>query len=214
MALINTKIPSRDKLELVHRFFKEVWNTDLIKDDRPEPPTVEQMDRSISEATFPALKIFELENWWDRARMFYYMKGDKSMLHMDGDPDPEEETKKFNKFLQEEARLSKALAECDEETIEYFEKKHGCRYVVFPREITEEHEGLFESYENDVLTIRKVNGEAISFNPMKGAHPCENFDLSKPLIVTTTYFTSKSKKEEPVPARPELVKITSIRQGT
>jgi hypothetical protein len=212
LPLINTKVPLKDKLELVHKFFKEVWGSDLIKDDRPEPPTIEQMDRSISEATFPALKILELENWWDRARMFYYMKGDKSMLHMDGDPDPEEEKRKIIEAQERENQLWKAMKEGDYDKVDELEKGRAFRYVKFPREIAEEHEGIFESYENDVLTIRKANDEAVSFNPTKGSDPRENFDISKPLIITTTYFTNKSKREEPVPARPELVKITSIRQ--
>jgi hypothetical protein len=87
VSLINNQVPLEEKLELVYKFFREAWNTDLIKDERPEPPTVAQMKENILTATFPAIQILSLENWWHRARMFYYMGGDESMLKMDGDPE-------------------------------------------------------------------------------------------------------------------------------
>jgi hypothetical protein len=128
MYLINKKVPTEEKLELVYKFFRETWHTKLIKDDRPEPPTVEQMRNNIDNATFPAMKLLDLEDWWHKARLFYYMGGDESMLHMEGDPDYREAEREFLEFLEEEAILDKALKEKNEEVIQFYEKKRNCQF--------------------------------------------------------------------------------------
>lgn len=206
--MINSKVKLEDKLELIHKFFVEVWNTDLIKDERPEPPTAEQMLKNINQATFPALKILEAEDLWMKARMFYYMAGEESMLHMDGDPtkkDRDEEVVRFYKSIEEEARYEQAFEGLSSENDEVYEaskkiiddyenKRKYFRFCKFPVEYKREYYGTFILYKDRVLKIQTSDGVK-EFNPLD-IGDLSDFDLTRPINVHTVCFgTGKDGRE-------------------
>jgi hypothetical protein len=211
--MINNKVSLKDKLQLIYKFFCEpgVWG-DLIKDNRPAPPTPEAIDNRIRKSTFPALEILEVEDWWMKARLYFYVTGDSRMLKMEGDPDPEEEKQKTVRMWKEQLEFDKAWEEGNEEVIQAYETKHKVRFVRFPKEIKKEYIGMFISWENDIFKLQDKDGNEISFNPgirknidfivsgkdhkrYNGSNRLEGFDLEKPIKATTIAFAKYGTNE-------------------
>lgn len=192
--MINSKIPIEDKLELVYKFYRAIWDTELVVDDRPEPSTPAQMLKNIETSMFPALKLLELETHWNKARQYFYVAGDNSMLHMDGDPTPEDAQARQQRMLdaqEEENRIMTLLENGDEEDeaeIRAYENKIGMRFARFPKTIEREYVGLFESYENGHI---KLQDNPQTF-PACG-DLFDNFDLKRPITIVTSEIKCKDK---------------------
>jgi hypothetical protein len=208
--VINNQVKLEDKLALLELFYKDVWDTDLIQSKNPGKNvyTAEYMLNKINNSAFPALEMLEAENHWMKARMYYYMAGDESMLHMEGDPVKEEEERKFIETLDREAIIDKALEECDYDnpTLVEHEKKTGSRFVRFPKEVKTTYVGWFKSYENDILTIIDIdlfdeNDRMLtkSFTPFDIQKELDKVDLTKPImVITNKYIVGDTESTEKI----------------
>lgn len=101
LFMINKHISLDDKLNLIHKYYNDLWNVLNYENIMPHPPSVEKMKFNIVNAQFPGIAYLAMENLWHKARNYYFTLGDDNLEFgkMEGDVDLTEENGKMQRAL-------------------------------------------------------------------------------------------------------------------